>query len=72
MIYETEDPGTEKAFGQHAATVIQTCWYAACCFCNASNYSRGVFFKRVQFGIWALLEGKAENDRKETRGERMI
>lgn len=58
MIYEAEEPGTKKAGGLHAVTVIQTRWYATCCFCNAGNYSRGVFLKEYNLAFRLYWRGK--------------
>lgn len=59
MIYEAEERGKITG-GQHAVTVIHTRCYAACCFCNAGNYSRGVFLKERYLAFILHWRGKRQ------------
>ncbi len=67
MIYEAEKPGTRNAGGQHAVTVIQTRWYATCCFCNAGNYSRGAFLREYSLAFRLYWRGKRRMTEKRWR-----
>lgn len=63
MIYEAEETGKITG-GQHAVTVIQTRWYATCCFCNAGNYSQGVFLKECNLAFILYWRGKRRRQRE--------
>lgn len=58
MIYEAEKPGTENVEGKHAVTVIQTRWYATCCFCNTGNYPQGGFLKEYNLALMPYWRGR--------------